>query len=329
MTLPNALPVWRDRDALLRRELLVQRQIPFTAHVSEHVVRTQWGDYVQVFRLSGASFECADDDQLNNWHERLSNTWRNLASTQVAIWTHVIRRREREYPEGSFPAGFAADLNARYRDRMAGERLMVNELYIALVFRSTTGVVTDWTAKILSRTQRGALAMDINAALESCEKLRQTLLASLERYEIEPLSVYWHDGQPYSEVLEFFGILLNGEWQRMPVPRAPLNEVLSTSRPIFGVEVIEYRPASFTLLGAMLGIKEYPTPTVTGMFHGLLSAPFPLILTQSFTFLSKGSSQGLLQRQYNRMANAGDFAVTQAAQLKEYQRAIPGLRIRQ
>jgi type IV secretion system protein VirB4 len=316
MTIIQPTPVWTDRDARVRRELGIQRQIPFTAHVSEHVVRTRWGDYIQVFRLSGASFECADDAQLNNWHERLSSAWRNLASTQVALWTHLIRRREREYPHGEPVPGFAADLNARYRERITGERLMVNELYIAVVYRSAPGVVTDWTAKILSRTQRGALEMDLQAALENCDKLRQTLQAALERYEVEPLALYWEKGCAYSQVLEFLGFLINGDWQRVPLPRAPVNEVLATSRPIFGVEVIEYRPANFTLLGAMLGIKEYPTPTVTGMFHGLLSAPFPLILTQSFTFLSKGSGQGLLQRQYNRMSNAGDFAVSQAAQLR-------------
>ncbi len=68
-------------------------------------------------------------------------------------------------------------------------------------------------------------------------------------------------------------------------------------------------------LGAMLGIKEYPTPTMVGMYNALLSAPFPFVLTQSFTFLTKATGQGLLQRQRARMANAGDFAVSQAQEL--------------
>ena len=71
-----------------------------------------------------------------------------------------------------------------------------------------------------------------------------------------------------------------------------------------------------TRVGAMLGIKEYPTPTSTGMYDRLLSVPFPLVLTQSFSFLSKATGQSLLQRQYNRMANAGDFAISQAEELK-------------
>jgi len=53
------------------------------------------------------------------------------------------------------------------------------------------------------------------------------------------------------------------------------------------------------------------------MYNRLLSAPFPLVLTQSFTFLSKAASQGLLQRQFHRLGNAGDFAVSQTAELKD------------
>src|ERR1039458_8390443 len=40
------------------------------------------------------------------------------------------------------------------------------------------------------------------------------------------------------------------------------------------------------------------------------------VLTQSFAFLSKATSQGLLQRQFHRLANAGDFGVSQAQELR-------------
>ena len=152
--------VFAKRDALVRREFLSSHQVPYTAHVSEQVIRTKWGDYVQVFKISGASFESADDEQLNNWHERLAIALRNVASPNVALWTHVIRRREHAYPQGSFAEGFASELNAHYRERLSGERLMVNELYLSTVYRSTTGVVTNWTSKVLSRTTRDAVELD-------------------------------------------------------------------------------------------------------------------------------------------------------------------------
>jgi len=72
-----------------------------------------------------------------------------------------------------------------------------------------------------------------------------------------------------------------------------------------------------TRIGAMLGIKEYPAPSSVGMFDRLLSAPFAFVLTQSFTLLAKASGQALLQRQFYRMGNAGDFAISQAEDLKK------------
>src|SRR6202000_674434 len=84
-----------DRSSLVHREQLTSQQLPYTAQVSDHVVRTKWGDYIQVFRLAGASFESTDDDTLNNWHERLAVTWRNIASPNVALWTHILPAREK------------------------------------------------------------------------------------------------------------------------------------------------------------------------------------------------------------------------------------------
>ena len=72
--------------AAVYRERTAAEHIPYAAHISSTVVTTVFGDYLQVFRLGGASFESADDEQLNNWHERLNVLWRNLASPSVALW---------------------------------------------------------------------------------------------------------------------------------------------------------------------------------------------------------------------------------------------------
>ena len=80
-------------SAAIQREFAAAERIPYTAHVAPAVVKTVFGDYLQVFRLGGASFESNDDEELNNWHERLNVLWRNIASPNVALWTQVIRRR--------------------------------------------------------------------------------------------------------------------------------------------------------------------------------------------------------------------------------------------
>lgn len=301
----------------MRRERTAADHIPYGAHVSEHVVRTVFGDYVQVFRLGGASFESADDEQLNAWHERLNVLWRNIASTQLSLWTHVIRRREQLLLSTANDAGFARMLNGRYARKLSAETLMVNELYLAVVYRPVAGKAIGMLGKALTKATGEAGRVELADALDACEKVSNALRASLARYEPEPLGLYETDGLLCSRALEFLSMLINGERTAVRLPSAPLAHALATTRVFFGSEALEYRQASNTRFGAMLAIKEYSTPTVVGMFNRLLSAPFSFVLSQSFTFLSKPASQALLQRQYNRMANAGDFAVSQAEELKE------------
>ena len=103
------------RQAALRRELPASVRIPYRTHVSPHLVRTEAGDYVQVFRLAGASFESVDDDVLNNWHERLNVLWRNIASANTALWVHVVRRREVAAACSPDDAGFRRDARRQVR----------------------------------------------------------------------------------------------------------------------------------------------------------------------------------------------------------------------
>ena len=305
------------RKTALRREQPASRHIPYAAHVSENVVKTADGNFVQTFRLGGASFESADDEQLNNSHERLNVAWRNIASPNVALWVHVVRRREQFASAAGEGADFAATLATKYQRRLSGETLMVNEIYLSVVFRPVTGAAPGLVSKFLSRRGSQRTEVDLAGSLDACEKLGQTLSASLARYEPESLGVYSWRGRHCSRLVEFLGFLINGEYQRMPLPRAALADVMATTRPVFGVEAIEYRLPAKTRVAAILGIKEYPTPSSVGMLNALLSAPFPFVLSQSFAFLTKAAGQGLLQRQHARMSNAGDFAVSQAEELTD------------
>ena len=308
-----------SRTAAARREMSAADRIPYAAHVSARVVRTSFGDYLQTFRLGGAGFETSDDEDLNNWHERLNVLWRNIATPSVALWTHIIRRAVPVSGQpGTGDANYFADqLQTKYQRRIGGETLMQNELYLSLLYRPTAGLAAGLVSRALSKAQHEGTRWELLEALDSCEKLAQTVSASMARYEPEILRCYAHGRMWCSSLLEFLGLLINGEWQRMPLRTSPLNQALGSGRLLFGTETIEYRTATETRVGAMLGIKEYPTPSTVGMYNRLLSAPISFVMTQSFAFLTKSAGQALLQRQVNRMANAGDFAVSQAAELTD------------
>jgi type IV secretion system protein VirB4 len=306
------------RTGALRRELVAAERIPYRSHVTPNVLRTEFGDYLFGFRLGGASFESRDEAELNNWHARLNVLWRNIAAPGVALWCHVVRRQASLQFGAEHARGrddFAETLSDRYRRRLSAESLMLNEIYVSVLYRPVPGKAGGLLSRFVTKAQRDAWRSELADALDACEKLAQTLLTSLSRYEPEQLGCYRVGPTWYSSLLEYLALLINGEPQCIPLPRGPLNEALASTRLLFGNEAIEYRMPSQTRVGGVLGIKEYPTPTMVGMYDRLLSAPLSFVLTQSFAFLSKSTGQGLLQRQFNRMINAGDFAVSQATEL--------------
>ena len=180
---------------------------------------------------------------------------------------------------------FAEELDSRYPPRLRKETLMLNELYLAVLYRPIAGTAPSLLSRLLAKSRQEGKREELADSLDACEKLAQTLAASLTRYEPESWSATGTTARLFVRA-RYLGLLINGEWQRMPMPRGPLNHVLAECAAVFGTEAIEYRRHR-TRVGAMLGIKEYPTPTVVGMFNRLLSAPLPFVLTQSFTFLTK------------------------------------------
>lgn len=312
------------RDRALARELESAACIPYAAHVTDDVVCTNAGDFVFAFRLAGRSFETADDVDLNQLHERLNGLLRNIASASLALWTHVVRRRA--VPAlGTRPTQrFAAQLADLYGERLAGTRLMSNELYLTVVWRATPGATTSWMVRLAGRRDRALLEQQRRDALDTCAKLGAQLFAALTEYGAVRLGIYSTKAVPRSQLLEFLALLVNGESQPMPLSRAPINHVLATVRPFFGAETLEYRAASAGRLGAFLGIREYPHDTSPDCLHRLLTAPFPYVLTQSFAGLAKPAAQGLLIGQYNRMRNAGDLARSQAEALNAALDALAG-----
>jgi type IV secretion system protein VirB4 len=291
--------------------------IPYASHVTRTAVKLHSGDYVTVIKLQGAAHESADVQDINIWHSQLNGFMRNIASPHVAVWSHIVRREFGEFPGGEFAPGFARDLNEKYRAKMAGERMMINELYLTLVYRPQPVKAAKLFDLFGSKNDSEAARVQLDE-LEALQDLTSTALAALDRYEPELLGCYEHRGNMFSRTCEFLAFLINGEHRRFPLPRSDISDVLATSRPFFGKGgLLSLKGPTSTLYGAMLTIQEYPPITCPGLLNELLSMPFELVVSQSFTFLSKPVAVGRMKRQQARMVNAGDVAVSQVTDIDD------------
>src|SRR5690606_42156563 len=67
----------------------------------------------------------------------------------------------------------------------------------------------------------------------------------------------------------------------------------------------------------MFGIEAHPATTRPGLWNGLLSARFPLVVSQSFAFLSRPAARAVMERKQNQMLSARDRAASQVEGLSE------------
>ncbi len=309
------MPV-QKRETVWPKENSLADFIPYTAQVDQHTVKTNAGDYLQVVRVDGFAHESADDQDIDICSDQLNQLFKNIAGPEVSIWTHIVRMEENTFPAGDFEPGFAADLNTKYRSHLKQTKMMVNKLYVTIVFRPNPIKVARFFSKLDKKNKQDQVD-DQLTALERINETVAIVIQSLDHYSPHRLGCYRRKEQLYSEVLEFLAVLVNAEWQPFPLPRAPLSHALPTSRPFFGREVFEIRTPTDEIFGAMLAIKEYPESTEPGLLNALLSSPFPMVLTQSFTFLSRPVAIEMLKRQQSRMINAGDLAESQIHAITE------------
>ncbi|TCM52621.1 type IV secretion system protein VirB4 [Rhizobium sp. PP-F2F-G48] len=300
------------------RELEPETFIPYVRHVDAHIIALDSRALMVMIAIEGVSFETADPIDLNALHRHLNTLYRNIADERLALWTHVIRRRDMSYPDGAFANPFSAGLNARYRERMIGEELFRNDLVLSLVWHPGRDPA-EKLAKLMSRL-RGARRQGREVDQDALKKLCDTVVdvtTGLSRFSPRVLSLVEIDGIVFSEPSAVLHQLVGGRREPVPLTEGRISSAIYSDRVIIGRETIEIRHEGTSRYAGMFGFKEYPARTRPGMLDGLLTAPFEFILSQSFAFASKSDAKAIMARKQNQMVSAGDRASSQLDELDD------------
>ncbi|SFU15896.1 VirB4 family type IV secretion system protein [Mesorhizobium sp. YR577] len=307
-----------DRTTLRSRELGPETFIPYVRHVDESTIALNSRALMMMIVLEGASFETADVLDLNTLHRDLNTLYRNIADERLALWTHLIRRRDNSYPDGTFTTSFSTALNDKYRKRMVREDLFRNDLYLTILW-SPARDPADKAAKLLSRLRQARYA-GVELDQEAMKQLREKVvdvMAALTRFKPRVLSLYEHDGLLFSEPSEVLHQIVGGRREPVPLTEGRIASAIYSDRIIIGRETVEIRHEAESRYAGMLSFKEYPARTRVGMLDSVLTGPFELILAQSFSFVSKADARTIMGRKQNQMISSGDKAASQIDELDE------------
>jgi len=286
--------------------------------VTDAVVALDNGALMLAFRMGGASFETADPRDLNDWHAKLNQAWRNLSDDRLAIWHHIVRREAGAYPEAQFRSTFATELDEGYARRLSARQMFVNDLYLTLVVHPGRNVA-DRASALAARLKAGKRDdREVDADdLKRLEEAGRDLTELLGRYSLEPLTLYERAGLVFSQPMEMLRAIMTGRPEPMPLVRGHLGSAIYSDRLIFGREALEIRSAGGARFAGVLGVKEYPAATRPGLWDQFLKARFAFVASQSFAFLSKASARAVMERKQNQMVSAQDRASSQVEGLSE------------
>ena len=294
--------------------------VPFSTHVAAHVVKTTGGDYLLTWKLGGLPFVGREEVELEHRHNtfnRMLQTLRAPDYVNVAFWAHDVRRRGRIEGNACFAQRFNQELSDAYFASLSGQKVMVNELYLTLVYRP----VVAGKAFVEKTGDIGKLRQMEEQAVTKVLELAGNVEAVLKEYAPERLGMYEADnGLVFSQTLEFLGYVLNRVAEPVPVLNAPVNRYLPVSKHLFSVKTGDYvvsTPSGQNHYGAILNIKEYPEGTFPGILNGLKYLDFEYVITHSFSPIGRQDALRILDRTKGLMISSGDKAVSQIVELDQ------------
>jgi type IV secretion system protein VirB4 len=302
---------------LAPREVAVGDRLPYVGHVDDMTIRLRDGLLVQTLHLAGFPFETAADDELNYRKAIRETVLRGAASSRLAIYHHVVRRRVTPAFPPSPDEPFCHELDRRWHEQLASRRLYVNDIFLTLVLRPTQG-----SAGFIERILKGPRVRDADIArdLRELHATREAFAAALAPYGARTLALYsGPGGVQRSEPAEFLGLLLNGDMRPVLNPTGDLSQAIGTRRLSFGLDAMEFGPLSGGDggFGAVISLKDYPARTAPGLLDGVLRLPMELVLTETFAFVDRQASLDRMGLALRRLKAAEDDAFSLRAELAQ------------
>jgi type IV secretion system protein VirB4 len=298
------------------RSALANKYLPYIGHISEGVVLLETGGVMAMARVDGSPFELAAAADRNSRLRLLNTVYRNLADNNISLHTHLVRYvDDREEAPRAFISDYAASLHRSYEERVLKGRVFKNEYFVTMVVQPRH-VLGTWFGKTSARFRK--TFPDVQEPLVRELEDQWLILASgLDGFGFQRLGIYERDGIVFSEIAEALRLVITCRPLPVPVVSGHMGDSLYTDRVICGRRGLEIRAPDKSTFGTIFGFREYPAKTRAGMLNTLLSVPFPIVLSQSFEFLTRAEAQEKLALKSAQMVSAQDKAKSQLAGLEE------------
>lgn len=311
---------WIGAAAWSAKEAKVGDRLPYARLIDENTVLLRDGSVMSAIQVPGLLFETEDSDALNAHAATREVMLRSTLDARFVMYHHVIRRRVEVELDAEFPDPLSRHIDARWKQRLAGGSLFINDQFVTLIRRPARGKtgLPERLSKMFSRAGADELEADPRD-LRSLKAAITGLVASLQNYGAAVLGDYQAPGSSgtNSEMLELLSALYNGEMRpvRRPSEETDIGQMLPYRRASFGLDAMELRGSAAPDFAAILGLKDYPEATSPGLLDNLLRLPFEMVVTESYAPNERTTAKERIDLALRRSRSVDEEAAAERADM--------------
>lgn len=303
------------------KEALVGDRLPYERLIDESTVLLRDGSVMSAIQVPGLLFETEDSDALNAHAATREVMLRSTLDARFVLYHHVIRRRVEVELDAEFPDPLSRHIDARWKERLAGGSLFINDQFVTLIRRPARGKtgLPERISKFFARRGQQELEADPKD-IRSLKAAVTGLTASLSAYGAAVLGDYaspTSKGGTNSEMLELLSALYNGEMRpvRRPSPETDIGHMLPYRRASFGLDAMEIKGSGDPDFAAIIGLKDYPEATSPGLLDGLLRLPYEMIVTESYAPNERTTARERIDLALRRSRSVDEEAAAERADM--------------
>jgi len=310
---------WIGPAAWSAKEARAGDRLPYARLVDENTVLLRDGSVMSSIQVPGLLFETEDSEALNAHAATREVMLRSTLDARFVMYHHVIRRRVEVELDAEFDDVLSRHIDARWKQRLAGGSLFINDQFVTLIrrpARGRAGLVERFTKFVQRRGQE-----EIEADPKDLRSLKSAvtgLVASLSAYGATVLGDYEAPGGgKNSEMLELLSALYNGEMRpvRKPSDDTDIGHMLPYRRASFGLDAMEQRGSADPDFSTIIGLKDYPEATSPGLLDGLLRLPYEMILTESYAPNERTTARERIDLALRRSRSVDEEAAAERADM--------------
>ncbi len=311
---------WIGAAAWSAKEARVGDRLPYARLIDENTVLLRDGSVMSAIQVPGLLFETEDSDALNAHAATREVMLRSTLDARFVMYHHVIRRRVEVELDAEFPDALSRHIDARWKQRLAGGSLFINDQFVTLIRRPARGKtgLPERLSKLFSRSRQDELEADPKD-IRSLKAAITGLVASLQNYGAAVLGDYQAPSSAgtNSEMLELLSALYNGEMRpvRRPAPETDIGHMLPYRRASFGLDAMELRGSAAPDFAAILGLKDYPEATSPGLLDNLLRLPFEMVVTESYAPNERTTAKERIDLALRRSRSVDEEAAAERADM--------------